>query len=151
MTDEPIHSEHGRLVGAIAGALIGIVPVAVGVIEPDLDILVPAGILGGITGTLLGARYGPRVRSRTRQGAVLLATKMAVLAVLLGDLLLCTFVALTAIGDSGADAALFALVILPLMGLAVVGLPAFGLALGAGFAWVVVMRIAPASWIGEPG
>lgn len=149
MTVDSIHGEHARLVGAISGALIGIVPLAIGVIEPEMDILVPAGILGGITGGLLGAGYGARVRSRTRPGAVLLAVKMALLAVLLGDVLLCAFLALTAIGESGADVVLFALVILPLMGLAVLGLPAFALALAAGFAWIVVMRGMPARWVGE--
>jgi hypothetical protein len=40
MTVKSIYGEHARLVGAIAGALIGIVLLAVGVTEPGMDILV---------------------------------------------------------------------------------------------------------------
>ena len=146
----------GRGVGAIAGALIGILPAAIGLIEPDLEILVQAGGLGAIAGGLLGALYGRRVGSISAAAAPLLAVRMAVLAVLLGDVLASCLLVLNSIGYGGYSGygnvleMLGAVPVLALLGLAVFGLPAFGLALIAGFAWVAVMRVVPRRWVGRP-
>jgi hypothetical protein len=128
----------------VAGALIGIVPVAIGLIASDLEIFVPAGILGGVAGGLLGARYGPGVRDRSRVSAAFVAVRMSVLAVLIGDMLVCAFLALAALGSPNPGSAVFALILLPLLGIGLFGLPALAMALVAGFAWVVVMRATPA-------
>ena len=143
-------TQRARFAGAVVGGLIGIVPAPIGLLEPELDILVPAGAVGAAAGALLGARYGPRVRNGSGAAAAMLGAKMAVLAVLVGDLLVCSAIALTATG-SGAEGFLFALVLLPIIGLAVVGLPALGMALAGGLAWVAVMRLLPGRWIGEAG
>jgi hypothetical protein len=150
MNGESLPMDPGRVAGAVAGALIGIVPGAVGLIEPDLDILVPAGVLGGITGSLLGARYGRQVRSMSGTEAGVLAVRMAVLAVVIGDLLASGVMALGSIGSGGPLEALVGLVALAGLGLLIFGLPALGLALVAGFAWVVVMRAVPARDVGGP-
>jgi hypothetical protein len=62
----------------------------------------------------------------------------------------CGFVALAAVESGGLSGLAFGLLVLPIMGLAVVGLPAFGIALAAGLAWVTVMRVVPSRWVGDP-
>ncbi len=128
-----------RVLGGVAGLLLGIVPAAVGLLVPDWDILVPAGGLGAISGAVLGWRYGSDAADASWPGALLLALRMAVLAVLLGDVLLCVGIALSS-SAGGAESFLFALAVLPVIGLIVVGPPALGLALACAGAWVVVMR-----------
>jgi hypothetical protein len=146
MTVERRPVARGRAAGAVAGALIGIVPVAIGQIA-HVEIFVPAGILGGVAGGLLGARYGPGVRNRSRVSAAFVAVRMSVLAVLIGDLLVCAVLALAALGSPNPGSAVFPLILLPLLGVGFFGLPALGMALIAGFAWVVVMRATPARWV----
>ena len=143
-------TKRGRVAGAVAGALIGIVPVAPGLIVSGFELLVVAGVLGGITGGLLGARYGPGVRNRSRRSATGVALRMSALAVLLGDLLVSVFFVFVALTSSNPGSVVAALTLVPILGLAIFGIPAFGMALIAGLAWVGVMRTVPARWVSDP-
>jgi hypothetical protein len=143
-------TKRARMAGAVAGALIGIVPVAAGLVASGTELLVVAGILGGITGGLLGARFGPGVRQRSRRSAAAVVLRMSVLAVLLGDLLVTGFFALVALSSSNPGSVVFAVTVFPVLGFAIFGIPAFGMALVAGLVWVVVMRAVPARWVGDP-
>jgi hypothetical protein len=78
---------------------------------------------------------------------------MAVMAVLIGDLLVSTAMALSAVETRGFGSLVEALVAIPVLGvlgLMFFGVPALGLALAGGFAWVLVMRAVPARWVGDP-
>lgn len=144
------HSPTSRadIVGMVLGGAIPVLGVALGsVADPPIEMLMIAGIVAIPLGIVLGSVYGIEAREADRQTAFDLALRMAILAVIVGDLVIGAVVtiALSLGGLSGVGFGVVATVV----GLLVLGLPALAFAIVCTLAWIAVLRILPGRLVGD--
>lgn len=135
------------ILGGVAGAGMAAIPAVVGS-TADLVLLQVGGTLGIPIAAVLGWRFAAAVRRSKAAAAFGMALRMAVIAVAIGDLLVSGGMAVSAIGAGGLSGLVWAIAI-PIIGLAIFGLPAFALAFTVLWAWTWVVRLLP-TWIADP-
>ena len=145
----PIDLGRGRasLIGLIVGGAIPAIPLVWGVMDSSLMVLAIGGAIGMPIGLVLGGIFGPDARTDDRSKVVAVVAKIAVFAVIIGDLVIGG--GLTVAMMAGGPMGLFMGVLATVIGLFVLGLPALLLTIPAAIAWVLVMRLVPERLVGD--
>ena len=143
-------SSRADIVGFLLGGAIPVIAVAIGLAaEPPIEALALAGIVGVPLGLVLGSVHGIAAREASGRAAFDLAIRMALQAVVAGDLLIGT---LYTIGlASGGLEWLFIGFIATAAALVVLGIPALAFAIVCTLTWTVVLRAMPARLVGDQG
>jgi hypothetical protein len=135
------------IVGMAVGGAVPVIAVVVGCLaDPPLLMLVIAGFIGVPLGIVSGSYHGVEARGSDARSAFDLAIRMAVQAVVVGDLVIGAIatIGLTTAGPSGSLIGIAA----TLGALVILGLPALAFTL----VWVAAMRVMPRALVGdEPG
>lgn len=136
------------LVGMVLGGAILVIPLALGSApDPPVEMLIMAGIVGIPLGIVFGSVYGIEARATDTLAALDLALRMAVRAVVAGDLVIGTIVTI-GLGMGGPYPVLL-LVLATFAGLIILGLPAVALTMVSTLAWFTLLRLMPRRLVGD--
>ena len=131
----------------LGGAIPAIAFVLGASVEPRIDMLIIGGALGTPLGIVCGSAYGIEAREADQREAFDLALRMAVVAVLAGDLIIG---ALVTIGlATGGLYWLVMGVVATVGGLIVLGLPALAFTIACTLVWISVLRALPSRLVGD--
>jgi hypothetical protein len=148
-TDEA-HTRASRadIVGMVLGGAIPVIAVALGsATDPPIEMLTVAGVVGIPLGIVFGSVYGIEAREADGKTAFDLALRMAVLAVLVGDLVIGAVVTI-ALSLGGLSGVVFG-VVATVTGLLVLGLPALAFAIVCTLVWAASLRALPRRLVGD--
>jgi hypothetical protein len=136
------------LVGMVLGGAIPVVAVALGcAVDPPIEMLIVAGIVGIPLGIVFGSVYGVEARAADGTAAFDLALRMAVRAVVAGDLVLGAIITI-GLGIGGLYAVLLGIVA-TFIGLIILGLPALAFTIVCTLAWIAILRALPDRLVGD--
>jgi hypothetical protein len=131
----------------VLGGVVPILAVAVGLAaDPPIEILVAAGIIGIPLGIILGSVHGIAAREADGIEAFDLALRMAVQAVVAGDLVLAV---IATIGVSTVAPWLVMGIVVPIAGLLILGLPALAFTIVCTLLWMAALRALPSRLVGD--
>jgi hypothetical protein len=136
-----------RFIGAGIGAGLSGIAVLAGW-SSNASMLFLGGLVGIPTAAVLGWREAPRVRGQAAAAdRFWSALRLALLAVLIGDVLVATGMASGAI-EQGPIVVVLGWALIGVIGLVIFGLPAFALAFVVLWPWTFVIRHLPRSLVG---
>jgi hypothetical protein len=136
-------------IGSLVGAVITVSMIVTGrVLDDGLWVLLVIGVVSTPVAIGVGWWYGPQIRDIAPAQAFDLALRMAVFAVAWSAILVGGLLTLDAALRDGIVAAVGALAA-TVVGVVVLGLPAFAIAFTAIATWAVIMRILPTALVGE--
>jgi hypothetical protein len=142
------NASRADLVGMVLGGAIPVIPVALGcAFDPPIETLIVAGIVGIPLGVVFGSVYGIEARTADKAQAFDLALRMALQAVVAGDLVLGTIITI-GLGIGGLWAVLLGIVA-TFVGLLILGLPALAFTIVCTLAWIAILRALPGALVGE--
>ena len=141
-------SSRADIVGFLLGGAIPAIAMAIGLAaDPPIATLALAGMVGVPLGLVLGSVHGIAAREAGGRAAFDLAIRMALQAVVVGDLVIGT---LYTIGfASGGLEWLFLGFIATVAALLVLGIPALAFTIVCTLTWTVVLRAMPARLVGD--